>query len=153
MASVLQDWTMELPLREQGVLLTAVRGADNGPKEWGPDGQVIDTPARQLTGWIRWAFMVPHDPREVGKVGSFMLDQPPIPLKPSAFGHLPLHFYSHALHALQVIGVRHPDDKTRWLAGHMYGVMVEGLHLRPEPDQAMIDRLSEDRVASGHEAI
>jgi hypothetical protein len=30
--SVLQDWVTELPLREQGTLLTSVRGCDLTPK-------------------------------------------------------------------------------------------------------------------------
>lgn len=153
MVSVLQDWVQELPLREQGVLLTAVRGADPGPKEWGPDGEVVDTQARRLTGWIRWAFMVPHDPREVGKPGSFMLDSPPFPFKPSALGHLPVHFYSHSLHALEVIAYRHPDTDIHDTAYELYCQMVEALHLNPESIRAMGRRLSEDRIASGHKAI
>src|SRR5258706_71297 len=36
--SVLQDWVMALPLREQGTLLTAVRGCDDEPKAWTATG-------------------------------------------------------------------------------------------------------------------
>lgn len=32
MRSVLRDWVMELPLREQGTLLTCIRGCDLTPK-------------------------------------------------------------------------------------------------------------------------
>lgn len=147
--SVLQDWVMELPLREQGTLLTAVRGCDEEPKIWGPDGVVVDTPARRLTAFIRWCFMNPADPREVDIPGAFFQSTPPAPFHASAFGHLPQHWYAHVMHALEVIAYRHPDGPTQFQAMGLYLAMVHNLHLRPEELEQMVDRLSEDRIASG----
>ena len=79
MQSVLQDWVMKLPLREQGTLMTAVRGCDSEPKQWTERG-VAYSPGRRLTAFIRWAFMVPADIREVdSQEGAFMMSTPPSP--------------------------------------------------------------------------
>lgn len=143
--SVLQDWVMELPLREQGTLLTCVRGCDVEPKTWTRTG-VAYSPGRRLTAFIRWCFMVPADPREVdSQEGAFMMSSPPSPFKPSEFGHLPQHWYSHAMHALEVIGYRHPVYNVRDVAMRMYQDMVYNMHLAIEPKDHMIERLSEDR--------
>jgi hypothetical protein len=148
MTSVLQDWVMELPLREQGTLLTAVRGCDLAPK-YGTDGQPVDSMERRLTAWIRWAFMNPADPREVDIPGAFFQSRPPDPFKPSALGHYPLHWYSHVMHALEVVGYRHPDVHVRDTAYAMYAQMVYMLHLNIEHRHEMIERLSEDRLVAG----
>jgi hypothetical protein len=147
MTSVLQEWVMELPLREQGTLLTAVRGCDSEPKEWTATG-IADSPGRRLTAFIRWCFMVPADVREVDIPGAFFQSQPPDPFKPSEFGHLPQHWYAHVMHALEVIAWRHPDYGVATQTRVMYEAMVYSLHLRPEPFHVMVDRLSEDRIAS-----
>lgn len=148
MNSVLQPWVMELPLREQGTLLTAVRGCDEEPKPWTSRG-VADSPGRRLTSFIRFAFMVPHDPREVNVPGAFFQSEPPAPFKPSEFGHLPQHWYAHVMHALEVIAYRHPASSMRDKAFFLYVAMVKNLHLNLETMSEMIARLSEDRIASG----
>lgn len=138
---------MELPLREQGTLLTAVRGCDVEPKQW-VDGVVVDTPARRLTAFIRWCFMNPADPREVDVPGAFFQSCYPTPFRPSAFGHLPLHWNTHVMHALEVIGYRHPSMWVREEVQRLYGQMVHSLHLVVETRSQMITRLSEDRIAT-----
>lgn len=146
--SVLQDWVMRLPMREQGTLLTVVRGCDEEPKAWA-GAEVVDTAARRLTAFARWCFMNPADPREVDVPGAFFQTEPPQPFKASAFGHLPLHWYSHVMHALEVIGWRHPDPDVRARAYDLYCEMAYGLHLEPETHSQFEERLSEDRIASG----
>lgn len=148
MKSVLQDWVMELPLREQGTLLTAVRGCDFEPKTWSRTG-VAYSPGRRLTAFIRWCFMNPADPREVDiEEGAFFMSTPPNPFKPSEFGHLPQHWYAHAMHALEVIAYRHPDPDTASTAYRLYWGMVHNMHLSPEAKHYMVGRLSEDRIAN-----
>jgi hypothetical protein len=146
MQSVLQDWVMTLPLREQGTLLTAVRGCDNEPKIWTSTG-VAYSPGRRLTAFIRWCFMVPADIREVdSEEGAFMMSKPPSPFKPSEFGHLPQHWYAHVMHALEVIAYRHPNFDIQLKAYPLYRTMVDNLHLNVELDYEMVNRLSEDRI-------
>lgn len=148
MSSVLQGWVMKLPLREQGTLLACVRGCDDEPKAWTATG-FSDSPGRRLTAFIRWCFMHPADGREVDMPGAFMQSRPPDPFRPSEFGHLPQHWYAHAMHALEVIGYRHPDQAVRIEARGLYMRMVHNLHLVPESKGAMVERLSEDRIVAG----
>lgn len=145
--SVLQDWVMLLPLREQGTLLTAVRGCDDEPKTWTRTG-VAYSPGRRITAYVRWCFMNPADPREVDhEEGAFFMSAPPERFKPSEFGHLPQHWYAHIMHALEVVGYRHPNDDVSRTANRMYRLMVRNLHCEPESRENMIARLSEDRIA------
>lgn len=146
MKSVLQDWVMELPLRHQGTLLTAVRGCDSEPKIWTEQG-VAYSPGRRLTAYIRCCFMNPADVREVDyEEGSFFQSKPPIPFKPSEFGHLPQHWYSHVMHALEIIGQHHPNSALANEAFGLYLRMVENLHLNPEKISQMTYRLTADRI-------
>lgn len=148
MKSVLQDWVMNLPLRHQGTLLTSVRGCDDEPKLWSRTG-VSYSPGRRLTAYIRCCFMNPADEREVDyEEGSFFQSRPPSPFKPSEFGHLPQHWYSHVMHALEIIGYCHPDSGIRNQAHTMYVKLVHNLHLRPESSEDLHTRLTEDRIAT-----
>lgn len=143
MTSVLQDWVMELPLREQGTLLTGVRGCDLTPK------LPLYSTERQLVGHLRWCFMNPADPREVGIVGAFFQPTPPAGWLPSELGHLPLHWVTHIMHCYEVVGYRHPVFHVALDAEAIYRSLVRSLHLYPESRDQMIERLSEDRIASG----
>lgn len=146
--SVLQDWVTKLQLREQGTLLTAVRGCDDEPKQWIKTG-FAESPGRRLTAFIRFCFMNPADPREVDIPGAFFQSQPPDPFRPSEFGHLPQHWYAHAMHALEIIGYRHPNEGLQIDARRLYLKMVENLHLNPEKLHQMEQRLGNDRIKLG----
>lgn len=140
---------MELPLRAQGTLMTAVRGCDDEAKQWTSTG-VSYSPGRRLTAFIRWCFMNPADPREVdSQEGAFMMSTPPSPFKPSEFGHLPQHWYSHAMHALEVIAFYHPVIDTARIAYTLYFNMVRNMHLNLETKAEMLLRLTEDRFEAG----
>lgn len=149
MKSVLQDWVMELPLRHQGTLLTAVRGCDSEPKQWSKIG-VAYSPGRRITAYVRWCFMNPADPREVDfEEGAFFQSQPPNPFKPSEFGHLPQHWYAHIMHALEIIAYHHPVLTTRINSFMLYSAMVKSFHLNPETKEQHNKRLTEDRISQG----
>lgn len=144
--SVLQDWVMVLPRREQGTLLTCVRGCDLTPK------MPLDSTERRLVSALRYAFMRPYDIREVDfEPGSFFSSEPPHPStwKASSLGHYPLHWFSHIMHSSEILGYRHPDIKIAFLWECIYIKLAESLHLRPETKDAMIARLSEDRIVNG----
>lgn len=142
MKSVLQEWVMELPLREQGTLLTSIRGCDLTPK------LPYNSPERQIVGWIRYCVLNAADPREIRIIGAFFQTECP-DFKWSEFGHYPLHWVSHILHTLEVIGYRHPSPVRAMMARTLYFRGVESLHLNPESFEQMIKRLSEDRIAKG----
>lgn len=144
-SSVLQPWVEALPLRFQGTLLTCVRGCDLEPKQWTAMG-FSDSPGRRLTAFIRWCFLNPADVREVDIPGAFFQSEPPKNFKPSEFGHLPLHWYTHAMHSLEVIGYCHPVQEIRVKAFELYCKMAHGLHLPIETYEDMHERLTEDRI-------
>lgn len=149
MKSVLQDWVMELPLRYQGTLLTAVRGCDSEPKQWSRTG-VAYSAGRRITAYVRWCFMNPADIREVDyEEGSFFMSEPPYPFKPSEFGHLPQHWYSHIMHALEIIAHKHPRLHVRTKCFDLYHKMVISMHLNMETEKQLEDRLTKDRIAEG----
>lgn len=144
--SVLQDWVMKLPLRHQGVLVTALRGCDLTPKN------PLDSLERRLTAAIRGYTLNAFDSREIGKVnGSFMsLTIPDAPrTRISAFEHYPLHYVIHLLHAFEVIAYKHPEMQISTQFLLLYCRLVQGLHLNIETEQEMDKRLCEDRIATG----
>src|SRR5436309_2254960 len=59
---VMRIWTVGLPRRHQGVLVTAIRGCDGAPKE---------DSSKSLSRMIRRAILNPADPRETRKAGGF----------------------------------------------------------------------------------
>lgn len=146
--SVIQEWAEKLPLRFQGTLLTAVRGCDFEAKLRTKTG-VAYSPGRRLTAFIRWSFMNPADSREIDREeGAFFMSRPPSPFRPSEFGHLPQHWYSHAMHALEIVGYYHPNRTTREEAFSLYLKMVKNLHLNIETKEQQLLRLTEDRIAN-----
>lgn len=142
--SVLQDWVMELPIREQGTLICAIRGCDVAPKF------PLNSFERRLVACIRGHVLNPADPREIDfEPGSFMSRHPLGKYKISSLGHYPQHWVSHVMHAVQIIGERHPEDPIREEFAACYAAFCESFHVAPESREAMIRRLSEDRVATG----
>lgn len=142
--SVLRPWVMQLPLREQGTLVVALRGCDVAPK------MPLDSPERRMTAALRYAVMIPADPREVDYgAGCFMLSKPPMDVKLSMFEHYPLHWVTHIIHACEVLGYRHPESLqgSAWLM--LYVRFVRALHMVPENEQTFTARLGEDRIANG----
>lgn len=153
--SVLQDWVMELPLRAQGTLLTGIRGCDLAPKvpcdideRYGcSTGE--SSAERHLVAFLRFCVLNPADPRETDIPGSWFQSTPPIFWKPSQFGHYPLHWNSHLMHCFEVVAYLHPDEDLREPALEIYERMVHSLHLNVETKEQMLERLTEDRIASG----
>lgn len=154
MPSVLQDWVMDLSIREQGTLLTGVRGCDLAPKTPGCIDERYGcstgegSAERGLVAFLRFCILNPADAREIDIPGSFFQREPPRDWKPSQFGHYPLHWYSHLMHCFEVVGYRCPDPELRCFARDIYERMVRCLHLNPETMLQMRDRLTEDRIAA-----
>jgi len=153
--SVLQEWVMELQLREQGTLLTGIRGCDDAPKhpptiveQWGcSTGEC--SPERHLSAFLRYCVLNPADPREVDVPGAWFQSSPPEDWKPSQLGHYPLHWYSHLMHCFEIVGYRHPDPPLAAKALGIYMRLVGNLHLNLETREQMERRLGEDRIAAG----
>lgn len=143
--SVLKDWVCSLPLREQGTLLTAVRGCDLTPK------MPLDSTERNLTAFVRCSVMNAFDEREIdAEIGCFMQSRIDFTkFRASQFGHYPQHYVSHLIHALEVIGYRCPFEATKNDALAAYKMFCKSFHLNIETFEQMVERLSDDRIASG----
>ena len=150
---VVQKWVDDLPRRAQGTLMTGIRGCDMAPKNPGTIDERYgcstgeQTPERQLVAFLRYCVLNPADTREIDIPGAWFQSDPG-EFKPSQFGHYPLHWYSHIMHCFEVIGYLHPDERISYSAMRIYLRLVRGLHLNPESKEEMIERLTEDRIAS-----
>lgn len=142
-SSVLQDWVMRLPLRQQGTLLTAIRGCDLTPK------YPLDSTERNVTAFIRYSVMTPFDVREIDYTsGCFMQSRIDFDIfRPSAFGHYPNHFVMHLIHALEVIAYQSDSELCSNDALRAYQMFVKSLHLHIETPNQMEARLNEDRIS------
>lgn len=145
MTNILREWVTELPLREQGSLLTCIRGCDLVAK------RPLDSMPRRLVAALRYNVLVPADEREVdSEPGSFMSRKIPgtSEFKPSDLDQYPMHWIAHIMHGMEVLAYRHPDTTISCAWYNLYAKMVHALHLNVETRQQMIDRLSEDRISS-----
>lgn len=154
---VLQDWVVHLPLMQQTVLLTAIRGPDNTPK-YGP--------VKMLMRWYRRCVLlsafdraVLPDPVVEGG-GSFtgpsvvltIDDATWHPAMNAVVDHylrsldaLPHHFQLHFMHAAEILGYKHPDDIIRPWWHSVYLKLVKDMHVHPETEVEMDKRLGDNR--------
>jgi hypothetical protein len=143
--SILQPWVMQLGLRHQGVLLTGVRGCDTAPK---------DDPSKKFIRAYRAMILEAHcgDPSKarsfIEKVGMEELLERFHALRRSC-DHYPHHYLMHLLHAMEIIGYKHPDSKTRFLWYDIYSAMCISLHMNPEREDQLDSRLNADEATCG----
>lgn len=57
---------------------------------------------------------------------------------------LPLHFYTHTMHAFEILGYKYPGQETREFWIDVYCRMVHAFHLWPETETQMDLRLGDD---------
>jgi len=100
------------------------------------DGKVYNDPFTLGGG----QFTSPLTPEQVGELLRSM-------------DELPLHFFTHMMHAAQVIGYSHPNIYVReyWLS--FYKRAAKALHLQPETEKSMRHRLGDQESQwKSHEA-
>lgn len=140
MKSVLQDWVMELGLRHQGVLLTAIRGCDTAPKH---------DPSKLFTRCLRNMILNCHC-GDASKAATFIeaVDLPELNKRFLDFrknlDHYPHHYVMHVVHAIQIIGYKHPEDKSRAVWSTFYTYLCNGLHMNEETEKQLDARLNAD---------
>lgn len=154
MSTVLQPWLTELPMMQQTVLLTAVRGPDGLPKyhptkfllRWfrrcillsAMDQRIIDNPADAGGGSFTGPSVDPGEPWDAAmdrRVDDYL----------QALDEVPHHFQLHFMHAAEIIGYKHPDLVIRswWLLA--YERLVHDMHLWPETEEQLDARLGDSR--------
>lgn len=168
MTSVVQPWVSELTMMQQSVLFAAVRGPDGLAKYGGG--------AKMLLRWYRRCILlsamdgrVLADPIEPNG-GSFtgpsldgydQNDDWPERMQVHVHDYLrqvdalPHHYQLHFMHAVEILGYKHPNVKTRFFWHRLYKTLVEDLHLYPETEEQMDARLGDTRegwLARNHPA-
>jgi hypothetical protein len=166
--SVTQEWTWALSFMQQTVLLTAVRGPDGLPKYGGvkmllrwyrrcilvssPDGEVLGNPFDPRGG----SFMGPsYGPRPMHTDGPLVFAvasenwQPRMDEVMAEYlrelDAIPHHFQLHLLHAFEIVGYKHPWPPIRAWFLTAYERLVHDMHLWPETEEQLDERLSDSR--------
>lgn len=168
MRSVTQDWVLGLSLMQQTVLLTAIRGPDSIPK-YGPpkmllrwyrrcvllsamDGKVLDDPISNNGGSFTGPSL--HTPTiEENISNSFSGDLDPWcdRMMEHVFAYvqrldaIPHHFQMHFMHAVEIVGYKHPDVLIRGWWYCVYRRLVDDMHLFPETEEQLDKRLGDTR--------
>jgi hypothetical protein len=160
MRSALQDWVGGITVMQQSVLLGAIRGPDGTPKyhsvkylvRWyrrcvlvsALDGKVLETPhafgGGSFTGPSYTATTLPHDwhPKMNELVDLYL----------QAVDELPHHYQMHFMHAAEILGYKHPDSAAGGIREWWHAVylrLVHDMHLWPETEAQLDDRLGDDR--------
>lgn len=130
---------MEIGLRQQGVIVSAVRGCDTLPKN-----HVMKTYTRAL----RADTLVSHSPNPSSffkpLTHAEFMDHLPV-LKKNT-DELPLHYVLHFLHASEVLAFHHPLVERRGCWNMLYLSMVKWMHLNPETPEQLSARLDADEA-------
>lgn len=161
MPAVLQDWVCDLTFMQQSVLITATRG---------PDGIRKDHVAKLLLRWLRRCFLISAFDKKAltnpwfAGGGSFTGPSIEPPRSRPGFtamedwaadmdrlikeylrmvDELPHHFQLHFMHAAEILGYKHPDQEIRLWWNQVYRMLVNDLHLYPESEAQMDNRLGD----------
>lgn len=155
-----QNWVTELTIMQQSALLSAIRGPDGGGTgcvkpivKWlrrcvlvsAFDRAILTSPTDPRGGaFTGWSYIPAYNAsaedadrweiRMDEYVGEYIHDQ----------NFLPLHFTSHLLAAIQVLGYKHPNRRIREWWGKTYLRIVKKMHLNPESEKEMDGRLNDD---------
>jgi hypothetical protein len=160
---VTQTWVNELPYMQQGVLLGAIRG---------PDGVAKFHKVKSLIRWYRRCVIVcafdgtvltnpfmPGGGSFTGPIGSGdWIDDPgtqnsweqriarcgAVDDYIKSPDDLPHHYQLHFLHAIEIVGYKHPDLRIRKFWHDVYVRLVHALHLWPETEEQMDRRLGDN---------
>lgn len=129
---VIQDWVQELTWKEQSSILTSIRGND----------QSFDPRMRSLVRWIRRVTL--HD-ADVNGVFVKHGDLPLIKDLKQILEYQSVHFVSHLMHTLEIIGYKAVDDTTRNTGVLYYSAICDMLHCNMETKEQMNKRLEDNR--------
>ncbi len=129
---VLKSWMANIPWKQQSVLLSALRGPD------------LSRPfaIKKLNRWLRDVTQKNADPSSEYMKDKTLPSDEELKLE---LGYCTMHYFTHLMHALEIVGYQHPKEKTRDTALMYYSIMVEFVHLNPETKEEFNRRL-EDKV-------
>lgn len=155
MTPVTQEWTWTLPMMQQTVLLTAVRGPDGLPKygcvkmllRWfrrctllsAMDGKALDNPYDNNGGSFTGPSLPDRaewwEPKMDEIVDEYL----------RTLDAIPHHFQLHFMHAAEILGYKHPDKRVAEWWRRFYLRLVNDMHVHPETYDEMNERLGDNR--------
>jgi hypothetical protein len=157
MSTVLQAWVSKLPMMQQTVLLTAIRGPDGLPKygaikmllRWyrrcvllsALDGRVLTNPIEPNGGSFTGPSLDGEDELDCWEdrmqvhVNQYLRD----------LDAIPHHFQLHFMHAAEIVGYKHPDHRVRCFWCDVYQRLVHDMHVWPETEEQLDARLGDTR--------
>lgn len=158
---VIQEWVQELSLMQQSVLLSAIRGCD---------GIARHHKSKALVKWYRRcvllsafdgrALLNPYDPGGgsfAGPVCSLPPGLPPADRSEfvlrelervasdfiASRDELPAHYQVHMMHAIEIVGYKHPLLPIRTFWHGLYERLAHAYHLWPETEEQLDTRLGD----------
>jgi hypothetical protein len=147
--SVFQDWIFPLTMQQQSVLVLACRGPDGIPK-FHPTKEIV---ARYRASVLKAAYLGRAMRIDEGDETTFMTLRQfsddehwqenvarPYFENVDAVAH---HYTMHLLHGAQIIGYKHPNPLFRQRWSDFYFRGCHALHMSPETEAQMDDRLSD----------
>lgn len=157
MSSVIQDWVSCISMMQQTVLLTAIRGPDGLPKygsiksllRWlrrcvllsALDGRVLPNPTENNGGSFTGPSLYGEDEdvhwsdRMQAHVNDYV----------RSLDGIPHHFQMHFMHAVEILGYKHPNHEIRFFWNRLYIRLVHDMHVWPETEEQMDARLGDKR--------
>lgn len=147
--TVFQDWLFKLSMQQQSVAILACRGPD-GIAKFHPTKLLV---ARYRATVLKAAYlgrpMLPDegDNTTFMTLRNFTSEQfwAKEIVRPffDNVDNLPHHYYMHLAHGAQIAGYKHshPLFRERWL--HFYHLCCHDLHMGPETEAEMDDRLGD----------
>lgn len=155
--SVLQEWVQDLTMMQQTVLLTAIRGPDGLPKYGGVkmllrwyrrcvllsaiDGKVLENPIDSNGGSFTGPSLTgeddldPWQERMLVHVNAYLRE----------LDAIPHHYQLHFMHAVEILGYKHPVQEIGLWWEHLYVRLVNDMHLHPESEEELDSRLGDTR--------
>lgn len=146
--SVFQDWMLRLTMQQQSVLVLSCRGPD-GIAKFHPTKEIV---ARYRATVLKAAYLGRAMAVDEGDETTFMTlrnfsDDQHWEARCNFFfstcDALPHHYYMHLMHGAEIAGYKHPGllFRSRWLG--FYHRCCHDLHLNPETEAQMDERLSD----------
>lgn len=150
----LQAWTENISVMQQSVLLGIVRG---------PDGVEKYHPVKPILRWYRRCLLVSALDKKIltspaypgggsftGPSCEYFGDRPwqqlMTPIVDRFFttmDAMPIHFWLHMMHAVEIMGYKHSDKEISHWWRELYYRMVEAMHVWPETELQLDERLGD----------
>lgn len=164
MSAVTQEWTHELPLMQQSVLLTVIRGPDGIPK-YGSIKMLLRWYRRCIlrSSFLGVAMTDPIEPDGGSFLGASLEGDDGLdPWTDRMLVHvnqylreldgIPHHFHMHLMHGIEILGYKHPDAVVRHWWHCLYLRLANDAHLHPESETELDVRLGDSREGWLHRA-